>query len=248
MAFTIPNKPSAGISDEQAEPDSVDLDILVAGIGGDGVASGCAVTAQGSPNMTVAVAAGFVRIGGSTVVVAAGNVTITSNASGNPRFDLISVNSSGTKSATAGATNANPVFPGVPSTSAVLAAVWVPSGVSAITTGHIVDKRTVVSPLEVSLSAQTGSYTLVLADAGKAVEMTVAGANNLTVPPNSSVAFPVGTVIEVAQLGAGTTTLVAGGGVTLQSRGALLNLAGQFAVASIRKRATDTWLVAGDLA
>lgn len=100
----------------------------------------------------------------------------------------------------------------------------------------------------VTINAQTGSYTLVLTDAAKAVEMNVAGANNLTVPPNSSVAFLVGTVIEVAQLGAGTTTLVPGAGVTLQSRSGLLNLAGQFAVASLRKRSTDVWLVAGDLA
>lgn len=100
----------------------------------------------------------------------------------------------------------------------------------------------------VTVNAQTGSYTLVLADAAKAVEMSVAGANNLTVPPNSSVAFLVGTVIEIVQIGAGTTTLVAGAGVTLQSRGALLNLAGQFASAYIRKRATDTWIVAGDVA
>lgn len=99
----------------------------------------------------------------------------------------------------------------------------------------------------VSISAQTGSYTLVLADAAKAVEMNVAGANNLTVPPNSVVAFQIGTVIEIAQVGAGTTTLVPGAGVTLQSRGALLRTAGQYAVASIRKRATDTWIVAGDL-
>lgn len=100
----------------------------------------------------------------------------------------------------------------------------------------------------VVINAQSASYTLVLADVAKAVELTVATANNLTVPPNSSVAFPIGTVIEVVQLGAGTTTLVPGAGVTLQSRGALLNLAGQFAVASLRKRATDVWIVVGDVA
>lgn len=99
----------------------------------------------------------------------------------------------------------------------------------------------------VDQNTQTGSYTLVLADAGKAVEMNVGSANDLTVPPNASVAFPVGTVIEVCQLGAGTTTLVPGSGVTLSSRGSALELAGQYAVASLRKRATNEWVVTGDV-
>ncbi|MFZ4745198.1 MAG: hypothetical protein ACOYL0_16450, partial [Limnohabitans sp.] len=39
---------------------------------------------------------------------------------------------------------------------------------------------------------QTASYTLVLGDRGKLVESNVASANNITVPLNSSVAFPIG--------------------------------------------------------
>lgn len=93
-------------------------------------------------------------------------------------------------------------------------------------------------------NVQTASYTLVLGDAGKAVEMNVGTANTLTVPPNSAVAFPVGTVIEVFQLGAGQVTVTAGAGVTL--RAALgAKLAAQYASATLRKRATDEWVVAG---
>lgn len=97
-------------------------------------------------------------------------------------------------------------------------------------------------------NTQTASYTLVLADAGKLVELNVASANNLTVPPNSSVAFPVGTVITVRQYGAGTTTIVAGAGVTIRSRGGLLNMAGQYAEATLTKRGTDEWVLSGDVA
>jgi len=97
-----------------------------------------------------------------------------------------------------------------------------------------------------ALNAQTASYTLVLADKGKAVEVTSASATNVTVPPNSSVAYPIGTVIEVAQLGTGQVTLVAGAGVTLQTPSSLLTRA-QFSSLSLRKRATDTWLVTGDM-
>jgi hypothetical protein len=97
-------------------------------------------------------------------------------------------------------------------------------------------------------SAQTASYTLVLADAGKMVTMTVGSANNLTVPPNSSVAFPVNSRIDLIQYGAGQTTIVAGAGVTIYSSGSKLKLTGQYSGASLWKKATDTWVLVGDIA
>lgn len=97
-------------------------------------------------------------------------------------------------------------------------------------------------------NSQAASYTLVLTDAGQLVEITSGSSNNLTVPPNSSVAFPVGTVIGVRQYGAGTTTIVPGAGVTIRSRGGLLNMAGTYAEASLTKRATDEWVLSGDVA
>ena len=100
---------------------------------------------------------------------------------------------------------------------------------------------------ELQFSYQTASYTLVLSDAGKAVQMAVASANNLTVPPNSSVAFPVGTQILVIQQGAGQTTIVAGAGVTLYSKDSNLKLSAQWCAATLIKANTDTWVIAGDL-
>lgn|SRR5574337_1006808 len=94
-------------------------------------------------------------------------------------------------------------------------------------------------------NTQTASYTLVLADANGVVEANVAAANNVTVPPNSSVAFPVGTSIKICQYGAGTTTIVAGAGVTVRSS-ASLALRTQYAECVIRKRATDEWVASGD--
>lgn len=95
-------------------------------------------------------------------------------------------------------------------------------------------------------SVKTASYTAAMVDRGTVVEMNVAGANNFTVPPNSSVAFDVGTVIQVHQYGAGATTIVAGAGVTLRSPSTLV-LRTQYATAVLRKRATDEWIVSGDL-
>lgn len=98
-----------------------------------------------------------------------------------------------------------------------------------------------------TINTQTASYTAVIGDAGKTVEMNVASANNFTVPPNSSVAFAVGTAIDVVQYGAGQTTIVAGAGVTIRSSGAKLKLVGQYSGATLYKRATDEWVLLGDI-
>lgn len=101
-----------------------------------------------------------------------------------------------------------------------------------------------------SIPAQTktGSHTLILADSGEVIEMNSASATTVTVPPNSSVAFPVGTVIEVFRYGTGTVTLQAGSGVTLLSPGGALALRVRYSSAGLRKRATDEWVVSGDTA
>ncbi len=137
--FRIPNEIDAAYLD-QAEPDSIDVEILVAGIGGTGVVTGCAVTAQGSPDMTVAVAAGVVRIGSVEVAVTAGNVTITTAHATNPRLDLVVVGSAGAKSVVAGTAAVNPVFPAIPALSVVLAAIYVPANDTTIATNQITGK------------------------------------------------------------------------------------------------------------
>jgi hypothetical protein len=98
------------------------------------------------------------------------------------------------------------------------------------------------------LNTQTASYTLALSDAGKFVRMNVAGVNTLTVPPNSAVPFPVGTLIRVGQPGAGQTTITAGAGVTINSANAAIKTAFQYSVAELIKTATDTWTLFGGIA
>ena len=100
---------------------------------------------------------------------------------------------------------------------------------------------------QIELNKEGASYTLVLADANRLVEMEDGSANNLTIPPNSSVAFPVGTQILISQLGAGQTTVVAGSGVTLRSSGGKTKLSAQYAMGSLIKRGTDEWYLAGDI-
>ena len=95
---------------------------------------------------------------------------------------------------------------------------------------------------------QSASYTLVLSDADKLVEMNVGSANNLTIPLNSSVAFATGTQILLAQYGAGQTTIVATSGVTIRSNGAKLKLNVQYSGATLIKIDTNEWYLFGDIA
>jgi hypothetical protein len=97
-----------------------------------------------------------------------------------------------------------------------------------------------------TIRTETASYTLVLTDAAKYVRMNVGSANDLTVPLNSSVAFPTGTQILIRQVGAGQTTVVATGGVTITSP-ETLKLRAQHSTASLIKVGTDAWELAGDL-
>lgn len=107
---------------------------------------------------------------------------------------------------------------------------------------------TILAASNIALNAQTGTtYTLVLTDDGKLVTQTNASAIATTVPPNSSVAFGIGTQVNIMQLGAGQVTITAGAGVTLQSAGSKLKTNAQYAVATCLKIDTDTWVVVGNL-
>lgn len=91
-----------------------------------------------------------------------------------------------------------------------------------------------------TINAQTGtSYTLVLADQGELVTLSNANPVTVTVPANATVAYAVGTVITLLNVGAGTTTVAAAAGVTITpSSGLTLT---QNESASLIKRATNTW-------
>ena len=98
----------------------------------------------------------------------------------------------------------------------------------------------------VSIDPETASYTLVLSNREQMVEMNVSSANTLTVPTNSSVAFPIGTRIHVVQTGSGQTTITPASGVTINGTPGLKTRA-QWSAVTLVKRATDTWIAFGDL-
>lgn len=158
MTFSIPNADDAAYTD-QAEPDSVDIDILASGIAGIGILEGCAVEAQDIPDMTVAVSAGSVQVLGVEFELAAdAALAIGAADSSNPRFDLVVARPADVgyePVVIAGTASTSAVFPTFEASvdgptpiygDVVLAAVYVPAGATTIAADQITDKRSTVNP------------------------------------------------------------------------------------------------------
>lgn len=128
-----------------------------------------------------------------------------------------------------------------------------------LTTAQTLTNKTLTTPnlndpkINLAFDAQTGTtYTTVLNDNGQVVTMNNASANTLSIPTNASVAYPIGTQINVLQIGAGQTTIqaVTSGTTTILSTGgtaAAPKIRARYGMATAIKSATDTWYVVGDI-
>ncbi len=103
-----------------------------------------------------------------------------------------------------------------------------------------------------AVNAQTGTtYTFVLSDVDDLVTANNAAAQTYTIPLNSSVAYPVGSLINLIQIGAGQVTVAGAGGVTVLSTGATAATPAtrvQYSVMTLIKAGTDSWYATGDIA
>ncbi len=119
-----------------------------------------------------------------------------------------------------------------------------------ITGTQTLTNKTLTSPIQIiATNPRVASYDLILSDQSKIIEMNVATANTLTIPPNSGVggvAFPVGTYIIVMQTGAGQVTLSPAVGVTVNATPGL-KIRTQWSMVSLIKRDTNLWIASGDL-
>lgn len=128
-----------------------------------------------------------------------------------------------------------------------------------LTTAQTLTNKTLTTPtlndpkINLAFDPQTGTtYTAVLNDNGQVVTMNNASANTFRIPTNASVAFPIGTQINVIQIGAGQTTInaVTSGTTTIQSTGAAPAaplLRARYSAATCLKAGTDLWYVFGDI-
>jgi hypothetical protein len=95
-----------------------------------------------------------------------------------------------------------------------------------------------------------GDYTLVLSDAGDVVELTgdPDAGNTLTIPANADVAFPLGTVLELCDIGSIAFIIAGADGVTIDPPpGFTAVSAGQWATMGLRQRVIDEWVLTGVL-
>lgn len=124
-----------------------------------------------------------------------------------------------------------------------------------LTTAQTLTNKTLTDPkINLALNAQTGTtYTFVLTDNGRLVTASNGSAQTYSIPTNASVAFPIGTQINIIQIGAGQVTInaVTSGTTTVSSTGATATapkLRAQYSSATCIKAATDLWYVVGDIA
>ena len=93
----------------------------------------------------------------------------------------------------------------------------------------------------------TANKTLALTDAGCLQKVEGSSPRTITIPTNSSAAFPTGTEIEILRYGSGSVTIAAASGVTLRCAEATHTIAKQYGGVSLKKLAANEWLLMGNL-
>lgn len=98
------------------------------------------------------------------------------------------------------------------------------------------------------LNNQTGTtYAPVLADADKFITLSNTSAITVTIPANSSVAFPVGTKLNFCQLNTGQVTITITTDTLSKDSGLTNKLKTQYAVATALKITSTQWVLFGNL-
>jgi len=105
-----------------------------------------------------------------------------------------------------------------------------------------VPSRTPISTVTAAYNLSTGGLSL----RDTLVECNSSSAFTITIPANSTTAYPIGTSIDLLQVGTGQITVAGAAGVTLNGTPGL-KLRSQYSSATLFKRATDTWIIMGDL-
>ena len=152
------------------------------------------------------------------------------SASANDTLSILSVGSNGT------VLTAN--------SAAASGLAWTTPDVTLTNTATLTNKTLTAPVINISINSQSSAYTLVLADNGKIVEMSTSA--TLTIPTNANAAFATGAQITILQTTSGQVTIAGDSGVTVNGTPGL-KLRAQWSSAVCIKRASDSWVVLGDL-
>lgn len=142
---------------------------------------------------------------------------------------------------------------GITATGSTSVSVAIDTTITAdLTSTQALTNKTLTAPkINLGINAQVGTtYTAVLADNGKLITQSNAASIATTIPLNSSVAYPVGAQINIAQIGAGQVTVSGSAGVTITSTGATAatpKTRVQYSTMTLIQTSTDNWLAMGDI-
>ncbi len=250
--YTVYNDASTTLTITTADPTNPRIDRVVAtvqdayysGAFNDVIFQVIAGTPAGSPVAPAtpanSISLATVAVGAAVTQINSGNITDTrvSVTTNLPVGDLTEV------AAGTGITVTNGTGP--------IPTVAIDSTVATLTGSQTLTNKSLTSPkVNLGINTQTGTtYTTVLDDNGKLVTLSNAAAIAVTIPLNSSVAYPIGAQINMVQLGAGQVTVAGAGGVTVVSTGATAatpKTRAQYSTLTAVQTSTDNWLVMGDI-
>lgn len=178
-------------------------------------------------------------------------VTYLTNSTFNAKGDLLSASADNTLSILSVGSNGKVLSANSGTTSGLQ---WIdfPSSFTNLTATTVTATGNIIG--HIATVEKTGSYTPTsgdISDDGKLIEFNSTSAQTFTIPTNSNNPYPVGTQISILQTNSGQTTITGASGVTLnctpQPTANTGKLRTQWSSATLIKRATNTWVLIGDL-
>jgi len=141
---------------------------------------------------------------------------------------------------------ASPTFTGTVTAPAITATALITASASGVAFTDGTQTKEGV-PSRTPIIQKTASYTLTATtERDSLIEVASASGTTITIPTNSAVAYPIGTSIDILQTSTGQVTIAGDTGVTVNATPGL-KLRTQWSSATLFKRATNTWVVYGDL-